>query len=42
MLKKAGMKKEDVYKICMKNFIMNNLDLLSDSELKEFEHLFTK
>ncbi len=42
MLKKAGMKKEDVYKASMKNFIINNLDLLTASELKQYEHLLAK
>jgi len=42
MLKKAGLTKKDVFTVSMKNWIMNNLDVLTPSERKTYAHLFSQ
>ncbi|MDD3405920.1 MAG: hypothetical protein PHH23_06615 [Paludibacteraceae bacterium] len=37
MLKKAGLKKEDVYDTAMRSWVSKNVDLLTPSELKKYK-----
>lgn len=37
MLKRAGVKKEDIYKVALKNWINKNLDLLTEAEIKKYK-----
>ncbi len=37
MLKRAGVKKEDIYKVALKNWVNKNLDLLTDAEVRKYK-----
>lgn len=37
MLKKAGIKKQDIYKSALKLWVSKNLDLLTPTELKRYK-----
>ena len=39
LLKKAGLRKEDVYETALRKWTALNLDLLSKSELKRYESI---
>ncbi|MDR3267083.1 MAG: hypothetical protein LBT24_05895 [Tannerella sp.] len=42
MVKKAGITKKDIFTVSMKNWIMNNMDLLTPTERKQYDHLFAR
>ncbi len=42
MLKKAGIKKKDIYEVAIRRWVNANLDLLTPAELEKYEHLFAK
>ena len=37
MLRRAGVKKEDIDKVALKNWINKNLDLLTDAEVRKYK-----
>lgn len=37
LLKRAGVKRKDIYKVAMKNWINKNLDLLTEEEIKKYK-----
>ncbi|GHV31910.1 hypothetical protein FACS1894177_07320 [Bacteroidia bacterium] len=39
MLKRAGITKKDIYKVALTNWINNNLDLLTPSELTKYQEI---
>ena len=41
LLKRAGLKEEDIYKTAMKSWASKNLDLLTPNEMKKYHEIIS-